>query len=177
MGGDGDRMHAGPTLWVAIAALNHAKLVRNTRYLEFVLDIVDWCRSELAYFRFPDGERGGISMGMGWGPDWNKIFSTEHNVDYFSVLQMLHEIYKESPREVRRHFPPEAHRRRVAAGRDGAHRPVDQGDGVQSGDLLLPRRLQRIRRGQPADSGRHELGARRRRAGELTRRGASTSTS
>ena len=100
MGGDGDRMHAGPTLWVAIAALNHAKIARNTRYLEFVLDMVDWCRSELTYFRFPDGERGGISMGMGWGPDWNKIFSTEHNVDYFSVLQMLHEIYKESPQEV-----------------------------------------------------------------------------
>lgn len=101
MGADGDRMHTGPTLWVAIAALNHAKIMRNTRYLEFALDIIEWCRSELAYFRFPDGERGAISMGMGWGPDWKKIFSTEHNVDYFSVLQMLHEIYQESPKGVR----------------------------------------------------------------------------
>lgn len=109
MGGDGDRMHTGPTLWVAIAALNHAKIMRNTRYLEFTLDIIGWCRSELVYFRFPDGERGGISMGMGWGPDWKKIFSTEHNVDYFAVLQMLHEIYKESPKEVRDIF----HRKHV----------------------------------------------------------------
>ena len=101
MGGDGDRMHAGPTLWVALAALNHVKLARTTRFLEFTLDIVEWCRSKLTYFRFPDGERGGISMGMGWGPDWRKIFSTEHNVDYFAVLQMLLQIYRESPEDVR----------------------------------------------------------------------------
>ncbi len=104
MGGDGDRMHAGPTLWVAIAALNHAKLVRNTRYLEFTLDIVDWCRTQLTYYKFPDGERGGVSMGMGWGPDWNKIFSTEHNVDYYTVLKMLEAFYAESSPEVRALF-------------------------------------------------------------------------
>lgn len=109
IGVDGDRMHTGPTLWVAMAALNHAKIMRNTRYLEFALDIVHWCRTELAYFRFPDGERGAISMGMGWGPDWDKIFSTEHNVDYFAVLQMLHAIYGESPDDVRAIF----HRKRV----------------------------------------------------------------
>ena len=104
MGGDGDRMHAGPTLWVAIAALNHAKLCRNTRYLEFTLDIVDWCRKELTYYRFPDGGRGGVSMGMGWGPDWTKIFSTEHNVDYYSVLRMLETLYNESGPDVRAIF-------------------------------------------------------------------------
>lgn len=104
MGGDGDRMHAGPTLWVALAALNHMKLERNTRFLEFTLDIVEWCRSELTYFHFPDGERGAISMGMGWGPDWRKIFSTEHNVDYFAVLQMLLQVYRESPEDVRNIF-------------------------------------------------------------------------
>ncbi|OQA27922.1 MAG: hypothetical protein BWY59_00937 [Verrucomicrobia bacterium ADurb.Bin345] len=104
IGGDGDRMHAGPLLWVAFAALNHAKLMRNTRYLDFTLDIVDWCRTELTYYRFPDGSPGGISMGMGWGPDWTKIFSTEHNVDYFAVLQMLRKMYDESPPEVRAIF-------------------------------------------------------------------------
>ena len=104
IGGDGDRMHAGPLLWVAFAALNHAKLMRNTRYLEFTLDMMEWCRSELTYYRFPDGGRGGISMGMGWGPDWTKIFSTEHNIDYFAVLQMLAKMYKESPPEVRAIF-------------------------------------------------------------------------
>jgi len=104
MGGDGDRIHAGPTLWVALAALNHMKLQRNTRYLEFVLDIMHWCRTELTYYRFPDGERGAISMGMGWGPPWFKIFSTEHNIDYFSVLQMLRQIYDESPENVRKIF-------------------------------------------------------------------------
>lgn len=104
LGSDGDRIHTGPTLWVALAALNHAKLARNTKYLDFVLDIVVWCRSELTYYRFPDGERGGVSMGMGWGPTWAKIFSTEHNVDYFAVLQMLHHIYEESPNDVRKIF-------------------------------------------------------------------------
>ncbi|MBN1522633.1 MAG: hypothetical protein JW928_08890 [Candidatus Aureabacteria bacterium] len=104
LGSDGDRIHAGPTLWVAIAALNHTKIVRNTRYLGFVLDALDWCRTELTYFRFPDGERGGVSMGFGWGPEWSKIFSTEHNIDYFAVLRMLDEIYEESPDEVRAIF-------------------------------------------------------------------------
>ncbi|MFH0880366.1 MAG: hypothetical protein V2A34_11690 [Lentisphaerota bacterium] len=104
MGGDGDRMHAGPLLWVAISALNHAKIQRTTRYLEFTLDMVNWCRTQLTYYRFPDGERGAISMGMGWGPDWTKIFSTEHNIDYFAVLQMLHSIYAESGPEVREIF-------------------------------------------------------------------------
>ena len=103
-GVDGNRIHAGPTLWVALAALNHVKLQRNTRYLGFALDIVNWSRTRLTYFRFPDGERGAISMGMGWGPDWSKIFATEHNVDYYAVLRMLHGIYSESPEEVRAIF-------------------------------------------------------------------------
>jgi len=104
LGADGDRIHSGPTLWVAIAALNHSKIERNTRYLPFALDIVRWCRDRLTYYRFADGERGGISMGMGWGPDWSKIFATEHNVDYYAVLRMLHDIYTESPEEVRAIF-------------------------------------------------------------------------
>jgi hypothetical protein len=104
LGADGDRMHTGPMLWVAFAALNHAKLVRNTRYLDFALDMVDWCRTQLTYYRFPDGERGAVSMGHGWGPDWNKIFSTEHNVDYYAVLRMLRAIHAESGPEVRAIF-------------------------------------------------------------------------
>lgn len=104
LGADGDRIHAGPTLWVVLAALNHMKIVRNTRYLEFILDIVDWCRTELTYYKFPDGERGAVSMGFGWGPDWSKIFSTEHNVDYFAVLRMLRDIYDDSSEEVRKIF-------------------------------------------------------------------------
>jgi hypothetical protein len=104
LGADGDRMHTGPMLWVAIAALNHAKIVRNTRYLEFVLDMVNWCRTELTYYKFPDGERGAVSMGHGWGPDWSKIFSTEHNVDYYAVLRMLRAIYAQSGPEVRAIF-------------------------------------------------------------------------
>ncbi|MBN1522296.1 MAG: hypothetical protein JW928_07160 [Candidatus Aureabacteria bacterium] len=104
LGIDGNRVHAGPTLWVAIAALNHMKLVRNTRYLPFALDIVSWCRNELTYYRFPDGERGAVSMGLGWGPEWSKIFSTEHNVDYFIVLQMLRDIYDSSGEDVHKVF-------------------------------------------------------------------------
>ena len=103
LGADGDRLHAGPTLWVILAALNHMKLVRNTRYLEFILDMVIWCQ-KLTYYRFEDSARGAISMGFGWGPDWSKIFSTEHNVDYFAVLKFLYDIYRESSPEVRAIF-------------------------------------------------------------------------
>jgi hypothetical protein len=101
LGMDGDRIHAGPTLWVALAALNHVKIERSTRYLEFVLDIINWCRSDLSRYRFPDGEESAVSMGFGWGPDWSKIFSTEHNIDYYSAIQILRDIYKESPEKVR----------------------------------------------------------------------------
>jgi len=101
LGIDGDRIHAGPTLWIAIAALNHIKITRSTRYLEFLLDILIWCRTKLNYYHFADGQRGGISMGVGWGPDWSQIFCTEHNVDYFSVLQMTHDLYREASPEVR----------------------------------------------------------------------------
>lgn len=97
LGSDGDRIHAGPMLWVAFASLNHMQIEKSTRYLDFVLDMVNWCRNGLTYYRFPDGGRGGISMGFGWGPDWDKIFSTEHNIDYYAVLKMLHAIYQEYP--------------------------------------------------------------------------------
>ena len=99
LGSDGDRMHAGPMLWVAFAALNHINLQKSTRYLAFVLDMVNWCRHDLTYYRFPDGQRGAISMGFGWGPEWSKIFSTEHNIDYYAVLKMLLAAYREYPEE------------------------------------------------------------------------------
>ena len=104
LGSDGDRMHAGPLLWVAFAALNHANREKSTRYLEFILDMVNWCRNDLTYYRFPDGGRGGISMGFGWGPNWDEIFSTEHNIDYYAVLKMLRTLYSEYPRETHDFF-------------------------------------------------------------------------
>jgi hypothetical protein len=91
MGIDG-RIHLGPNMWVAIAALQYSAITGDLRYLGFVIDMMKWVYS-LKHYRFTDGQRGGVSMGFGWGPDWSQVFSTENNIDYYAVLKMLEEIY------------------------------------------------------------------------------------
>jgi hypothetical protein len=89
---DGDRTHLGPTMWVAIAALQYTAVTGDLKYLSLAIDMATWAR-QLNHFTFPDGEKGGVCMGFGWGPDWSQIYSTENNVDYYAVLSMLKEIY------------------------------------------------------------------------------------
>jgi len=88
-------------------------------------------------------------MGMGMGPDWNKIFSTEHNIDYFSLLQMLHEIYAESSADVRSIFQ-QKHIEDVWIQDEMKH----VGDWIREiaftrKHYACPRRLQRVRTGSP----------------------------
>ena len=91
MGIDG-RIHLGPNMWVAIAALQYTAMTGDLKYLGFVIDMMKWVYS-LNHYRFPDGSRGGVSMGFGWGPDWSKVYSTENNIDYYAALRQLEEIY------------------------------------------------------------------------------------
>jgi len=53
---------------------------------------------------FPDGQRGGVTMGYGWGTDWTKVYSTQNNVDYYAVLSMLGQLYASGDTEARSIF-------------------------------------------------------------------------
>ncbi|MCX5782623.1 MAG: hypothetical protein NT145_08005 [Elusimicrobia bacterium] len=86
------RVHLGPNMWVAIAALQYTALTGDLKYLDFIIDMIKWAMS-LNHHQYSDGKRGGVSMGFGWGPDWSQVYSTENNIDYYAVLKMLKEIY------------------------------------------------------------------------------------
>ncbi len=93
MGVDGDRIHVGPNMWVAMASLQYDRLSHTAKYLDFAIAIAKWAYG-LPHFRFADGSRGAVSMGSGWGPDWSTVYSTENIIDNYAVLQMLEELYK-----------------------------------------------------------------------------------
>jgi hypothetical protein len=92
IGIDGDRVHLGPNMWVGIAALQYTALTGDLEFIGFCVDMAKWTR-QLEHHSFPDGVRGGVCMGSGWGPDWSLVYSTENNIDYYAFLKMLREIY------------------------------------------------------------------------------------
>lgn len=89
---DGDRIHVGPNMWVALAALHYDQVNHTNKYLGFAIDIARWAY-DLPHFKFSDGTRGAVSMGSGWGPDWSKVYSTENVIDNYAVLIMLEQVY------------------------------------------------------------------------------------
>lgn len=95
MGIDGDRLHTGPNLWVALAAFHYSRLSGDTTQFPIVTEIVKWAIHRLSHAKLPDGSRGGVSMGSGWGPDWTATFSTEHNLDYAALLTIVHAAYND----------------------------------------------------------------------------------
>ena len=103
IGIDGDRMHVGPTIWVAIAALQYTALTGKYEFLPFIIDICKWTEA-LPHYTLANGQRGAVSMGSGWGPDWTKIFSTENIVDHYALLKMLKEIYELQIPEIQKIF-------------------------------------------------------------------------
>lgn len=103
MGCDGDRIHVGPNMWIALACLQYLRITNDTRYLGFVIDMAQWA-SKLPHYQFPDGEKGGVSMGSGWGPDWSKVYSTENCIDYYSILNILLRIYEQGSSKVKVFF-------------------------------------------------------------------------
>ncbi|MDR2191445.1 MAG: hypothetical protein LBO62_00990, partial [Endomicrobium sp.] len=92
IGIDGDRMHVGPNLWVAIAALQYTALTGKLDFLPLAIDISKWADAQPHYV-LPGGQRGAVSMGFGWGPDWSRVYSTENIVDDYALKKMLKEIY------------------------------------------------------------------------------------
>ena len=103
IGIDGDRMHVGPTLWVAIAAVQYTALTGKLDYLPFIIDICRWVEG-LPHYELRGGQRGAVSMGSGWGPDWTKVYSTENIVDHYALLKMVKEVYELKNEEVKAVF-------------------------------------------------------------------------
>lgn len=103
IGVDGDKMHVGPTVWIAIAALQYTAATGKLDFLPFVIDICKWVE-EVEHYEFDDGGLGAVSMGYGWGPDWGKVFSTENIVDHYALLKMLKEIYSLKNDEIKKVF-------------------------------------------------------------------------
>ncbi|MDR1195321.1 MAG: hypothetical protein LBL00_02475, partial [Endomicrobium sp.] len=93
IGIDGDRMHVGPTIWVAIAAVQYTAITGKLDFLPFIVDICKWTE-EIAHYKLESGHRGAVSMGYGWGPDWSKVYSTENVVDHYALLKMMKELYE-----------------------------------------------------------------------------------
>lgn len=100
IGIDGIRIHLGPTMWVTMAVIHYTAITEDIKYLGFALDMAKWAQ-QLKHWEFEDGQRGGVSMGYGWGPDWSQVYSTENNVDYYGVLSMLRELYVSGNRDIR----------------------------------------------------------------------------
>lgn len=100
IGIDGSRMHTGPALWVGIACQHFYMETGSKRYIKFMLDIFRWCRN-MAHYRMEDGSRGGVAMGYGWGPPWQEIFCTEHNVDYYAFCRNIQKIAAMDDPEIR----------------------------------------------------------------------------
>lgn len=95
IGVDGDRIHVGPNMWVALAAVQYIKITRDDSYLPWVIDLAKWV-SMLPHFTFEDGQKGGVCIGSGWGPDWSKVYSTENCIEYYAILSILQNIYAQS---------------------------------------------------------------------------------
>ncbi len=92
-GADGNRVHLGPNMWIAIAALQYTAVTGKTDFIPFVIDMLKWAE-QIKHYTMSDGEKGAASMGYGWEPpDWSKVYSTENVVDHYAVLKMLKKLY------------------------------------------------------------------------------------
>jgi hypothetical protein len=103
MGIDGDRIHVGPNMWVALAALQYDKMTGTHQFLPFAIEIAKWAY-KLPHYILKDGHRGAVCMGSGWGPDWSTVYSTENIIDNYAVLNWLEQIYQTASDKERRIF-------------------------------------------------------------------------
>jgi hypothetical protein len=103
IGIDGDRIHVGPNMWIALAAIQYIRITGDGSYLPWVIDIAKWA-STLPHFAFKDGQKGAVSMGHGWGPEWSKVYSTENCIDYYSILFILKNVCKQCSEQVKQEF-------------------------------------------------------------------------
>ncbi|MCL2485528.1 MAG: hypothetical protein FWF00_02430 [Endomicrobia bacterium] len=103
IGVDGDRMHVGPTAWVAIAALQYTAATGKLDFLPFIIDVCKWIEN-IPHYTLKDGQRGAVSMGSGWGPNWAKTYSTENIVGHYALLKMLKQIYDVKDDKIKKIF-------------------------------------------------------------------------
>ena len=101
---DGNRVHLGPNMWIAIAVLQYTAITGKTDFVPFLIDMVKWAK-EIKHYNFSDGKKGAPSMGYGWQPpDWSTVYYTENVIDYYAVLRMLKYIYNNSNKDVTHYF-------------------------------------------------------------------------
>lgn len=101
---DGNRVHLGPNMWVAIVALQYSAVTGKTNFIPFVIDILKWA-NQINHYKLKDGKTGAASMGYGWQPpDWSKVYSTENVVDHYAVLKMVKDFYYNGPKDVKECF-------------------------------------------------------------------------
>jgi hypothetical protein len=101
---DGNRVHLGPNIWIAVSAFQYTALTGKLNFLQFAIDTLKWA-SEINHYKFSNGELGAASMGYGWTPpDWSKIYSTENVVDHYAALKMAKDIYYNSNVDVKSYF-------------------------------------------------------------------------
>ena len=77
-------IHLGPNMWLVLLALHYDRICGQDTYLDFAIEMVEWARSLNHY-------RGGVAMSNKdeWRAPWTKVVSTENNVDYYAVLNIL----------------------------------------------------------------------------------------
>lgn len=78
--------HLGPNMWIALFALHYDRLTGKKQYQELAEDIVLWA------MKLPH-HQGGAAMSNKdeWRAQWSKVVSTENNIDYYAVLNILKE--------------------------------------------------------------------------------------
>jgi hypothetical protein len=85
-GGSGieSTVHLGPCMWIALLALHYDNFTGGKQYQKLAEDIVSWAMS-LNHFK------GGAAMSNKdeWRAPWSKVVSTENNIDYYTVLNIL----------------------------------------------------------------------------------------
>lgn len=76
--------HLGPNLWIALLALHYDRITGKHQYISLAEDIVKWAMSLPHY-------HGGAAMSDQdeWRAPWTKVVSTENNIDYYAVLNIL----------------------------------------------------------------------------------------
>ncbi|OGW81539.1 MAG: hypothetical protein A3C47_01935 [Omnitrophica bacterium RIFCSPHIGHO2_02_FULL_51_18] len=80
-------VHVGPNLWIGIAALQYENKMKDGRFMGIAKSVADWV------IRMQD-EEGGLKGGP--AVSW---YSTEHNLDAYAFLQMMHRITGEAQYE------------------------------------------------------------------------------
>lgn len=83
-------VHLGPNMWIALLALHYDRMTGREKYQKFAEDMVVWAMS------LPHYKGGAVMSGKDeWRAPWTKVVSTENNIDYYAVLNILENRVKD----------------------------------------------------------------------------------